>query len=438
VNGSELQVGLLGCGTVGAALVRLVEQQNDAIESRTGLRLRVARVAVRNASKDRGVDLPADIFTNDADAVVTDPSVDVVVEVMGGIEPARELLLQALKAGKPVVTANKELLANVGAEIFGVAEAVGVDVLFEAAVAGGIPLVRPLRESLLGEPVDRIMGIVNGTTNYILTRMTEAGASYREALAEAQDLGYAEADPTADVEGFDAGAKIAILASISFGAKVVAGDVYHEGISSLTADDIAFARRRSMVVKLLAIGERFADQPDPEVGVRVHPVMLPLTHPLAAVRESFNAVFVQGAAVGDLMFYGRGAGGNPTASAVLGDLIDAALNLRKGAHASIGTMAPWSIRPIDELRSEYYLSIDATDRPGVLASIAGVFGDNGVSIASMEQEGRGDAARIVFITHVARERDMQATLRGLRELESIRRVGSLIRVLGDESDKASP
>jgi homoserine dehydrogenase len=436
VNGSSIRVGLLGCGTVGAALVRLVHEQNDTIEARTGLRFEISRVGVRNASRDRGVDLPDDAFTTDTTRLVTDPEIDVVVEVMGGVEPARELLLDALKAGKPVVTANKELLANVGAEVFGAAEAAGVDVLFEAAVAGGIPLVRPLRESLLGEPVDVIMGIVNGTTNYILTRMTEAGAGYQEALAEAQSLGYAEADPTADVEGYDAGAKIAILASIAFGARVVAGDVYHEGISGLTADDIVFATRRGHVVKLLAIGERFEGNGSPEVAVRVHPVMLPQTHPLAAVRESFNAVFVQGAAVGDLMFYGRGAGGDPTASAVLGDLIDAGLNLRKGAHASIGAMATARIRPIDELRSEYYLSLDVADRPGVLAAVAGVFGGHGVSIASMEQEGRGDSARIVFITHHALERDLQATLKELRELESVRRVGSLIRVHSVE-DEAS-
>jgi homoserine dehydrogenase len=434
VNSSGVRIGLLGCGTVGAALVELLGRQGDAIEARTGLRFEVAKVGVRNASKDRGIGLSPDVFTTDTDAIVTGSDIDVVVEVMGGIEPARELVLAALKAGKPVVTANKELLANVGAEIFAAAEAAGVDVLFEAAVAGGIPLVRPLRESLLGEPVDRIMGIVNGTTNYILTRMTEAGASYDDALVEAQSLGYAEADPTADVEGYDAGAKIAILASIAFGARVVAGDVYHEGISSLSADDIAYATSRNYVVKLLAIGERFAEQPVPEVGVRVHPVLLPSTHPLAAVRESFNAVFVQGAAVGDLMFYGRGAGGNPTASAVLGDLLDAALNLRKGAHASIGTMTKSRIRPIDDLRSEYYLSIDTNDRPGVLATVAGVFGGHGVSIASMEQEGRGDSARIVFITHLAVERDVQATVRELRGLESVRRVGSLIRVLGDETD----
>jgi homoserine dehydrogenase len=434
MNGSHVRVGLLGCGTVGASLVRLLHEQNDAIEARTGLRFEVARVGVRNASKDRGVDLSPEVFTTDASDLVADPGIDVVVEVMGGIEPARALLLDAVKAGKPVVTANKELLANVGAEIFGAAEAAGVDVLFEAAVAGGIPLVRPLRESLLGEPVDLIMGIVNGTTNYILTRMTEAGASYVEALAEAQSLGYAEADPTADVEGYDAGAKIAILASIAFGARVVAGDVYHEGIAGLTADDVAFASRRGHVIKLLAIGERFPAEGVPEIAVRVHPVLLPDTHPLAAVRESFNAVFVQGAAVGDLMFYGRGAGGDPTASAVLGDLIDAALNLRKGAHASIGTMATGRIRPIDDLRSEYYLSLDVADRPGVLAAVAGVFGRHAVSIASMEQEGRGDSARIVFITHHAVERDLQATVRDLRELDSVRRIGSLIRVHSPEPE----
>jgi homoserine dehydrogenase len=278
-----------------------------------------------------------------------------------------------------------------------------------------------------------VLGIVNGTTNYVLTRMTEAGVPYADALAEAQRLGFAEADPTADVEGYDAGAKIAILASIAFGARVVGGDVYHEGISAITTDDIAYATRKGLVVKLLAIAERFGEHPVPEIGVRVHPVMLPVTHPLASVRESFNAVFVQGASVGDLMFYGRGAGGDPTASAVLGDVVDAALNFRRGAHASIGYLGEGRIRPIDELESEYYLRIDTVDRPGVLASVAGVFGGHGVSIASMEQEGRGDAARIVFITHLARERDVQATVRELRDLDAVRSVGSLIRVFGAES-----
>jgi homoserine dehydrogenase len=442
VNGSTLRVGLLGCGTVGSALVQLVQEQADGIESRTGLRLEITRVAVRNASKDRGVDLPLSLFTNDATSVVNDPDVDVVIEVIGGIEPARQLILDALKAGKPVVTANKELLANVGAEIFAAAEASGVDVLFEAAVGGGIPLVRPLRESLLGEPIDQVMGIVNGTTNYILTRMTESGVSYEEALTEAQALGYAEADPTADVEGYDAAAKIAILASIAFGARVVAGDVYHEGISGISAADIAFAGHNGFVVKLVAVAEQLTGSGGrSELAVRVHPVMLPTTHPLASVRGSFNAVFVQGAAVGELMFYGRGAGANPSASAVLGDLIDASLNLRKGSSASIGSLSEVPIRPVDDLESAYYLHLHVADRPGVLAAVAGVFGVHGVSISSMSQglpESVGDdveaEADLVFITHDALERDVQATLRDLRDLDAVRHVGSVIRVLEDQSD----
>ncbi|HRA33894.1 MAG TPA: homoserine dehydrogenase, partial [Acidimicrobiales bacterium] len=320
---SVVRVGLLGCGNVGAALVQLVEGRGAEIEARTGVRLELARVAVRSLTRKRPVDLDDGVLTLDAGEVVTDPSVDVVVEVMGGIEPARELILAAMAAGKPVVTANKELLANHGAELFAAANAAGVDLLFEAAVAGGIPIMRPLRESLVGEDVRRVMGIVNGTTNFILTQMSEHGTSYAEALAEAQQLGYAERDPTADVEGYDAGAKAAILASLAFGAKVVAGDVYHEGISGVSSTDIDFAERLGYVIKLLAIAElvEVADGPA-EVAVRVHPTMVPVAHPLAGVRDSFNAVFVEGAAVGDLMFYGRGAGGDPTGSAVLGDLID--------------------------------------------------------------------------------------------------------------------
>jgi homoserine dehydrogenase len=425
VNGSSVRVGLLGCGTVGSALIQLVQEQADGIESRTGLHLEIARVAVRNASKDRGVDVPRDRFTNDAGSVVTDPEIDVVIEVIGGIEPARQFILDALKAGKPVITANKELLANMGAEIFAAAETSGVDVLFEAAVGGGIPLVRPLRESLLGEPIDQVMGIVNGTTNYILTRMTEGGVSYAAALAEAQDLGFAEADPTADVEGLDAAAKIAILASIAFGARVVAGDVYHEGISEITPSDIAFARHLGYVVKLLAIVEDL----DGDIAVRVHPAMVPIAHPLASVRDSFNAVFVEGDAVGELMLYGRGAGGMPTASAVLGDLIDAAVNLRKGSSAQIGALGKTRIRPIDEVQSGYYLNLEVFDRPGVLAAVAGVFGDHQVSIRSMEQEGLGDEARLIFITHEAYERDVTATLHDLRELDVVDRVGSVMRVI---------
>jgi homoserine dehydrogenase len=433
VSSGVVRIGLLGCGTVGAALVELLADQAQNIRARTGLELEVVRVAVRDLAKERSVGLAPGVLTTDAAAVVTAPDVDVVVELIGGVDPAKDLVLGAIKAGKPVVTANKELLASHGAEIFAAGEDFTVDVLFEAAVAGGVPIVRPLRESLLVEPVDRVLGIVNGTTNYILTKMSEEGASYDDVLAEAQALGYAEADPTADVEGFDAAAKLAILATIAFGVRVVAADVYREGITAITTDDIGYAARNGLVVKLLAVAESFRDGPEPSVAVRVHPVLLPTTHPLAAVRETFNAVFVEGSSVGSLMFYGRGAGGDPTASAVLGDLVDAALNRQRDTHATVGYIGPGRIRPIDELESEYYLSIDAADRPGVLATVASSFGANGVSIASMEQEGRGDAARIVFLTHVARERDLQTTVRELRDLDVVRRVNSMIRVLGAET-----
>jgi homoserine dehydrogenase len=426
--GQVVRVGVLGCGNVGAALVQLVDQQAKVIESRTGLRLEVARVAVRNLARERDVDLPPGLLTRDSRALVEDPDIDVVVEVIGGIEPARELILAALRHGKPVVTANKELLANVGTELFSAADEAGQDLLFEAAVAGGIPLIRALRESLRGEPLRRVLGIVNGTTNYILTKMTEGGATYGEALSEAQRLGYAERDPTADVEGFDAGAKAAIIASIAFGARVVAGDVYHEGISNVTAADIASARRLGYVVKLLAICEQDAESS--AVAVRVHPVMLPAQHPLATVRDSYNAVFVEGDAVGSLMFYGRGAGGMPTASAVLGDLIDAAVNRQLGTHATLGTFSRMPIRAIDETTAEYHLVLEVVDRPGVLHAVTGVFARHGVSIRTAEQEGLGDDARLVFITHEAQEAAVQTTLRELRELDVVERVGGLLRVIG--------
>jgi len=422
-----IRIGVLGCGNVGAPLVQLIEAQAPSIEARTGLRLEVATVAVRNLSKDRGVSLPDGMLTRDAFAVVNDPSIDIVVEVIGGIEPARELISTALANGKPVITGNKELLANVGTELFALADASGVDLLFEASVAGGIPLMRALRESLRGEPVTRVMGIVNGTTNYILTKMSEDGADYTAALSEAQALGFAERDPTADVEGFDAGAKTAIIATIAFGVKVVAGDVYHEGISRITAADIAVAKRLGYVVKLLGIAEQL---PTGEVAVRVHPAMVPVTHPLASVRESYNAVFIEGRAVGSLMFYGRGAGGLPTASAVLGDVIDAAVNLSQGTHGAIGTFGKAITLPIDETSAEYLLSLDVADEPGVLHAVTGVFARHGVSIRAAEQEGNAPDARLVFITHEAKESAVQATMRELRELDAVRSIGGLLRVIG--------
>ncbi len=425
----QIRLGVLGCGNVGAALVDLVGTQADAIEARTGVRLEVTRVAVRNLSAPRDVLLADGVLTRDAHDVVNDPDIDLVVEVIGGIEPARELITTAMRNGKPVVTANKELLANVGVELFAAADEAGVDLLFEAAVAGGIPIVRALRESLRGEPITRVMGIINGTTNFILTKMTEEGTDYAAALAEAQALGFAERDPTADVEGFDAGAKAAIIATVAFGAKVVAGDVYHEGISRVSSHDIAMATRLGYVVKLLGIAE--ADPATGEIAVRVHPTLVPRTHPLASVRESYNAVFVEGQAVGSLMFYGRGAGGSPTASAVLGDVIDGAVNLAKGTHGSLGSFARAKVRPIDETSAEYLLSMDVADRPGVLHAVTGVFARHDVSIRAAEQEGLSSDARLVFITHSAREADMQATVRELRGLDVVRNVGSLLRVIGN-------
>ena len=422
-----VRIGVLGCGNVGSAFVQLVATQADMVEARTGIRLEVVKVAVRNVSKSRDVTLADGVLVRDARSVVEDPQVDLVVELIGGIEPARELISTALAAGKPVVTGNKELLANVGHELWAQSDQAGADLLFEAAVAGGIPLVRALRESLRGEPVRRVMGIVNGTTNFILTKMTEEGADYSAALTEAQRLGFAERDPTADVEGFDAGAKAAIIASIAFGAKVVAGDVYHEGISSITAADIAIARRLGYVVKLLGIAER----QDGSVAVRVHPAMVPLTHPLASVRDSYNAVFVEGDAVGSLMFYGRGAGGFPTASAVLGDVIDAAVNLVKGTHGTIGSFARVPVVPIDETSSQYLVGLDVEDKPGVLHAITGIFAAHGVSIRAAEQEGIGTDARLVFITHDARESDVQACLLEFRDLGVVRRTSGLLRVIGE-------
>ncbi len=432
-----MRVGLLGCGIVGTKLVGLINERGPTIEAGSGLRLELAAIAVRSSSKDRGLDLDDSMLTTDAEALVTDPSIDVIVEVIGGIEPARSLILAALKSGKPVITANKELLANVGAELYEAAAANGVDLLFEAAAAGAVPIVRPLRESLLGEDVRRVMGIVNGTTNYILTRMADDGVSYADALSEAQRLGYAERDPTADVGGFDAGAKAAIMASIAFGAQVVAGDVYHEGIGAITQGDIEFARQFSYTIKLLAIAELqdVADGEGSEIGVRVYPAMVPNDHPLASVRGSFNAVFVEGQACGELMFYGQGAGGLPTASAVLGDLVDASLNLRRHTFHPVPSGPRARIRSIDALESAYYIGLTVEDNPGVMSAVAGVLATHDISIKTMQQQEAvpnedGDQARVALITHTALERDMQATLVDLRRLDDVCDVNSVLRVIG--------
>jgi homoserine dehydrogenase len=430
-----VRVGVLGAGNVGKALVSLLLEEADVIEGRSGVRLELAGVAVAHPSRPRE-GIPDVLITGDAKGLVADPSVEVVVELIGGMEPARSLLEAAIAAGKPVVTANKELIAAHGTALSELASSAGVDLLYEAAVAGAIPIIRPLRQSLAGETVRRVMGIVNGTTNFILTKMSEQGLSYAEALAEAQRLGLAERDPTADVEGYDAAAKAAILASLAFGCEVVPSDVAREGITAVDALDVDFASRLGYVVKLLAVAERIEAESGaggaPEISVRVHPAMVSRKHPLASVRGAFNAVFVEGETAGELMLYGRGAGGRPTASAVLGDLIDAANHVRAGFSARPAPRARLAMYPTDELRSAWYLNVDVVDRPGVLASVASLFGEHAVSIRSMEQVGMGDEARLIFVTHVARQGDVLRTLEGLRRLEVVDRVGGVLRIVGDE------
>lgn len=427
----ELTIGLLGCGTVGGALVDLIAERRDTIAQRTGVGLTVGAIAVRSVDKYRDTITDPGRLTDDPGALVNDPDIDVVVELIGGIEPARTLILRALELGKPVITGNKELLAAHGPELYAAAAASGVDLLFEAAVAGGIPLMRPLRESLVGENISRVMGIINGTTNFILTKMSVEGADYGDVLAEAQALGFAEADPTADVEGYDAGAKAAIIASIVFGVQVSSADVHHEGISGVSAADIENAGRLGYVIKALAVIERHDGDTGPEVSVQVYPAMVPRSHPLAGVNDAFNAVFVEGAAVGDLMFYGRGAGGDPTASAVLGDLVDAAVNKAAGAAAALTITEPATFRSLDELRSQYYIAMQVTDRPGVLAQVAAEFGEHGVSIQTMEQKGTGDAADLWFITHEASHAALRSTLDALAHLDAVNAVDSVIRLIAD-------
>ncbi len=429
-----MRIGLLGCGNVGSAFFSMVTDGALSVAARTGISLEIGKVAVRDPSRFRGGleshSRLVERLVADPWSVVQDEEIEIVVELIGGVEPARSLVLSALEAGKPVVTANKELVAACHAELLAAAEGAGVDFLYEASVAGAIPLVRLLKDSLAGERISRIMGIVNGTTNYILTRMSEEGIGYAAALAEAQALGYAEAEPSADVEGFDAAAKAAILAGIAFDSLVVSSDVYREGITSVGASDIDFAKRLGYEVKLLAIAEREGN--DGPVSVRVHPAMVPSSHPLASVRDSFNPAFVQAEAAGELMVYGRGAGGRPTASAVLGDVIEAAHHLREQSRPRPTKRRAASLKPISELRARYYLSLEVLDRPGVLAAVAAVFGTCGVSIRSMEQVGLMDEARLVFITHTALEADLQATIAGLERLDSVERITCLLRLVDSE------
>ena len=426
----ELRVALLGCGAVGSQVFRLLGEQAGDLAARVGAPLQVAGVAVRDpAGRARAAGVPDDLITTDAMGLVTRPDVDIVVEMIGGIEPARSLLLAAMQTGKSVVTANKALLGADGAVMHAAAREHGADLFYEAAVAGAIPLLRPLRESLAGDAVRRVLGIVNGTTNYILDKMDSSGAEFADALKEAQELGYAEADPTADVGGFDAAAKAAILASLAFHTRVTADDVYRLGIAAVTAADIASARALGCVVKLLAICERC----DGGISARVHPAMIPREHPLASVREAYNAVFVEAESAGRLMFYGAGAGGGPTASAVLGDLVVVARNRVAGIRGpDAPSYAELPLLPMAEALTRYHVALDVADRPGVLAPVAEAFARHHVSIKAVRQEGRGAEAYLVIVTHTARESALAATVADLSAMEAVRAVDSVMRVEGEE------
>jgi len=448
-----LKVALLGCGVVGTEVARLLTTHADELAQRVGAPLQLTGIAVRRLGRARDLDVPEELFTTDAHDLVQ--RADIVVEVIGGIEPARTLILEAMAAGAGVVTANKALLAEDGPALYDAAEKHGVDLYYEAAVAGAIPLVRPLRESLAGDRVKRVLGIVNGTTNYVLDKMHTTGQGFSEAVAQAQELGYAEADPTADVEGFDAAAKAAILASIAFHSRVTAADVHREGITAVSAADVASAEAMNSVVKLLAICER-TRTPDGAgglvegVSVRVHPAMLPVGHPLAGVREAFNAVFVEAEAAGELMFYGRGAGGQPTASAVLGDLITIARHRVSGGRGpSESAYADLPVRPMGEVLTRYHISLDVTDKPGVLAQVAAVFAEHGVSIETVRQQllpprdgrdgvveaetqyGSAPRAALVVVTHTAPDAALAATVEALADLDVVDSVAGVMRVEGE-------
>jgi homoserine dehydrogenase len=421
-----IRVAMLGCGTVGAQVVRLLRAQAGDLAARVGGDIELAGIAVRRPN--RHPEVPQELLTTDAAALVAS-DVDVVVEVIGGIEPARTLLTDALRAGKSVVTANKALLAEHAADLNAAAASSGADLYFEAAVAGAIPLVRPLRESLAGDRITRVMGIVNGTTNYILSAMDTSGAGYAETLDEASRLGYAEADPTADVDGYDAASKAAILASIAFHTRVTAADVYREGITAVTPADIAAARALGRTIKLLAICERT----DSGVAVRVHPAMIPRTHPLAGVGGAYNAVFVEADAAGSLMFYGQGGGGAPTASAVLGDLVAVARNKVVGGRGpGESSYAALPVRPIARVDTRYHVSLDVADRAGVLSSVASVFAEHDVSIAAVRQQGRATDASLVIVTHSAPDAALRSTVDKIAGLPVVREVVSVMRVEGEE------
>ena len=422
-----LKVGMLGCGNVGSQIARLLVANKADLASRSGAQLELVKVAVKDIKAKRD-GIATSLLTDDPYSVVNDPEIDLIIEVIGGISPAKELILAAFKNGKSVVTANKALLAKEGAALYQAAGEANVDLYYEAAVAGAIPILRPLRESLVGDHVTKIMGIVNGTTNYILTKMDESGTAFADALKQAQELGFAEADPTADVEGIDASDKAAILAGLAFHSRVTDKDVYREGITKITATDVKVAKAMDMVIKLLAITELTASG---EISVRVHPALISRTHPLASVRESFNAVFVEAQSAGQMMFYGKGAGGEPTASAVLGDLVAIARHkVLGGIGPKESDYASLKIAPMGETKTRYLIRLNVADKPGVLESVAHVFASHSVSIQTVRQTGAGDKAELIIMTHTSTESALSATVKELGKLPAVTDVASVLRVEG--------
>lgn len=422
-----LKVGMLGCGNVGSQIAQLLLSNQADLASRAGAQLELVKVAVRDIKMPRN-GIAKDLLTDDAQSVVNDPQIDLIIEVIGGISPAKELILTALKNGKSVVTANKALLARDGATLYEAANKANVDLYYEAAVAGAIPILRPLRESLVGDQVVRILGIVNGTTNYILTRMDESGTAFADALKQAQDLGFAEADPTADVEGLDAADKAAILAGLAFHSRVTDKDVYREGITKITATDVKVAKAMDLVIKLLAITELTAAG---EISVRVHPALISRSHPLASVRESYNAVFVEAKSAGQMMFYGKGAGGEPTASAVLGDLVAVARHkISGGLGPKESDYAERKIAQIGQTQTRYLIRLNVADKPGVLESVAHVFASHSVSIQTVRQTGAGDRAELIVMTHKSSELSLSQTVEDLGKLAVVTDVASVLRVEG--------
>ena len=432
-----LRIALLGAGSVGSQVARLIIENKEELAARVGAELELAGVFVKDKKSARDYEIPAELLTTESDSLIL--GADIVIEVMGGIEPARTLILQALNSGSDVITANKALLASHGTELFDAAEQVGAQLYFEAAVAGAIPIIRPLRESLAGDKVKRIMGIVNGSTNYILDRMDSAGLTLEQAMAEATNLGYLEADPSLDVEGYDAAQKAAILASLAFHTEVPLEKVYREGITKITREQMAAAKRDGYVIKLLAICEAIAADGvhgDEGISVRVYPAMVPLEHPLASVRGAFNAVFVEAEAAGSLMFYGAGAGGTQTASAVMGDLVSAAKrHVAGGPGLADSVHADLEVLPISRIKTRYQITLEVSDQPGVLAQIANVFAKYNVSIETVEQSAKMiEAETVAWLeigTHRASDKDLAAVVAELSNSESVEQITSVIRVEGE-------